>query len=669
MAGYLSIALFTAVAGIFGVYGTKSMLEFLEGGEKHFRSIVESATDVNAFVKNASDHVFLYLTLHDSNDKERFFTYAADLNREIANLDDKIGLPRARQHLERIREAAKRFELLGTSLIKNHDEAMRIEGRFLPENHRLMVATLYEEGTTVRQEAVELAKFQTDFLNRQEAITAATELSSHAKRASGHLFLYLTLHEKTDQEKFFQRCAALKSHTAILRQRERGSEGERMLDRVEADAKELERVGKALICLHDSGLTTSGQFVAAGHEGLVRKLHELANGNQLAGRTLARLNVEREMTRKADAMQSAAGVRTNILLVMAGAGLFALFLGFVWAKSISDPIAELTQAVQEVGSGKRDIRLKVRCADEIGLLAASFNRMVEELRETTVSRDYLNSIISSMAESLIVTRADGIIERTNQAAQTLLGYAPEALLDKPIDICFSNKSDSHSIIEYVKERGSILSTERTFISSDGRTMPVSISASIIPARDSGTSGIVWVALDITERRAKQNGLNAQLLHAQKMEAIGTLAGGIAHDFNNLLTVVLGYSELMLAARDPADPEYEDLERIVHAATSGADLAHRLLAFSGRTQPKRSRMNLNTQIVQTEKLLRRTIPTTIHIQLDLADNLPEIHADPFQVEQVLMNLAVNARDAMPHGGKLTVETGTAQGWALRWCPGL
>ena len=655
IAGYLSVALFTVAAGLFGFHGTGSMLRLLEGGEEQFRSIVESATDLNAFAKNASDHLLLYLVLHDSVDKDAFFTHCENLKKEITKLDDKVALPKARQRLERISEAAKRFDLLGTTLIKRHDMAMRIGRRFVPEDHRLMVGALYEEGTTVRSEAVALAKLQTDFLSRQEAITAATELSSYAKRASGHMFLYLTLHDKIDKEKFFGRCAAMKGHVATLKQKETGGPGETILAQVEDDTRELEQVGKALIGLHDSDLAAAGQFSPAGREGLMRKLHELANNNQLAGKTLARLNVHRELSRKADAMERASAARRNILLVMVAAGLFALFMGYVWAKSISAPVTELTEAVQRVGGGKRDVKIQVRCADEIGVLADSFNRMMADLRETTVSRDYLDSIIGSMAEGLMVTSAEGFIQRTNQAALGLLGYANEELLNKPIDICFSNEADARWLVKHLREHGSIVAAERTFITKDGRNIPVSISASTISTHDSGIGGLVWVALDITERQAAKNSLKAQLLHAQKMESIGTLAGGIAHDFNNILTVVLGFSELMLDEKDPSDPDYEDLQKIRHAAANGADLAHRLLVFSSKAEPRLSPMNLNGQIALVEKLLRRTIPKMIDIQLSLSDDLVEINADPFQMEQVLMNLAVNARDAMPDGGKLTVTT--------------
>jgi two-component system cell cycle sensor histidine kinase/response regulator CckA len=150
-------------------------------------------------------------------------------------------------------------------------------------------------------------------------------------------------------------------------------------------------------------------------------------------------------------------------------------------------------------------------------------------------------------------------------------------------------------------------------------------------------------------------LERQLLQAQKMEAVGTLAGGIAHDFNNLLQVVLGYSELILMGEGLDTRLKDDLNRINQAARNGADLVHRLLTFSRKTEIKPRPLNLNHQIDQVRKLLYRTVSKMIEIELVLDSHLAAINADPTQVEQILMNLAVNARDAMPDGGKLVIET--------------
>jgi signal transduction histidine kinase len=167
--------------------------------------------------------------------------------------------------------------------------------------------------------------------------------------------------------------------------------------------------------------------------------------------------------------------------------------------------------------------------------------------------------------------------------------------------------------------------------------------------------------DITHRKIieeEKEKLQAQLLQSQKMEAIGTLAGGIAHDFNNLLQVILGYSELMLQTRDPDNSDHGDLQKIYQSARSGAELVKRLMIFSRKIEPKFVNLDLNKHIIQTQKLLTRTIPKMIDIHLDLSDDIEQINADPTQVEQILMNLAVNARDAMPEGGRLNIATKTA-----------
>ncbi|MFA6223676.1 MAG: PAS domain S-box protein [Desulfomonilaceae bacterium] len=169
---------------------------------------------------------------------------------------------------------------------------------------------------------------------------------------------------------------------------------------------------------------------------------------------------------------------------------------------------------------------------------------------------------------------------------------------------------------------------------------------------------IAVVQDITDLKlAEQEGeeIKRQLLQAQKMEAIGTLASGIAHDFNNLLQVVLGYSEMLLAMKNEGDPDYPDIYKIYEAGKKGADLAQGLLVFSRKSEPKLCPCDLNHEIIQVRGFLSRTIPKIINIDLQLSENLDPIQADPSQMVQVLMNLAVNARDAMPDGGTLTIET--------------
>jgi two-component system, cell cycle sensor histidine kinase and response regulator CckA len=167
----------------------------------------------------------------------------------------------------------------------------------------------------------------------------------------------------------------------------------------------------------------------------------------------------------------------------------------------------------------------------------------------------------------------------------------------------------------------------------------------------GEPVVLVFAEDITEAKS----LRAQLLQAQKMEAVGTLSGGVAHDFNNILTVISGYSELVLAEKKPGDPDYEDLQKVVASAGRGTELARRLLMFSRKTEAYPHPLDLNHEIDEMGNLLIRTLPKMIHINLRLGPDLKRVNADSLQMGQLLMNLAANAKDAMPDGGELLIET--------------
>ena len=162
--------------------------------------------------------------------------------------------------------------------------------------------------------------------------------------------------------------------------------------------------------------------------------------------------------------------------------------------------------------------------------------------------------------------------------------------------------------------------------------------------------------EAADREKKQ--LEAQLLHAQKMEAVGTLAGGVAHDFNNILQAITGYTELLLLKQKSEEPGHKDLQAIKESALRASNLVKQLLVFSRKVENKYEAVQLNEVILEITKMLERTIPRMIKIEMVLENRLALIKADVTQLEQVLMNLGVNARDAMPDGGTITIKTGNA-----------
>lgn len=177
---------------------------------------------------------------------------------------------------------------------------------------------------------------------------------------------------------------------------------------------------------------------------------------------------------------------------------------------------------------------------------------------------------------------------------------------------------------------------------------------LVPITDAAGRTAHWIAIlrDISDRRL----LEEQLLQSQKMEAVGRLAGGVAHDFNNLLTAITGFSELLLADLPPGSSQHGEVQQIKAAADRASALTRQLLAFSRKQIMRPLHLDVNTLIIEMERLMRRVISAHVVIRTAFEEPLPTVFADPVQLEQVLLNLVVNASDAMPAGGFLTIETG-------------
>jgi two-component system, cell cycle sensor histidine kinase and response regulator CckA len=274
--------------------------------------------------------------------------------------------------------------------------------------------------------------------------------------------------------------------------------------------------------------------------------------------------------------------------------------------------------------------------------------------------EFLQTLLEAIPNPVFYKDRQGRYLGCNQAFEDFLGLPKSRIIGKtdsdlvPDRIVHERQRQDDELFDSL----GVQIYEETVTRPDGSDRDVVYYRSTFADSSNCVAGLIGVVLDITDRKQaeeEKERFRTQLLHAQKMEAIGTLAGGIAHDFNNLLQVTLGYSELLLAGKQEADPDREDLLKIFQAAKNGAELVHRLLTFSRKVEPNPSSINLNRQIVQVEKFLLRTLPKMIDIELDLAADLAEINADPVQIEQVLMNLAVNSRDAMPDGGKLKLRT--------------
>jgi PAS domain S-box-containing protein len=297
-----------------------------------------------------------------------------------------------------------------------------------------------------------------------------------------------------------------------------------------------------------------------------------------------------------------------------------------------------------------------------GLHLALFHDVTEQ-RAADERRRHLAAIVESSDEAIVGADANGTITSWNGSAERLFQWSASEAIGRPVTMMVPPEliAETTARLEIV-HRGKVMRVETTHRRKDGSIFPTMLTASPIfdaKGRVVGTSRIVR---DLTEARKAAEKLKeaeAHLRHAQKMDAIGVLAGGVAHDFNNVLSVILSFTSMVLDHLKPDDPVRADIEEIGRAAERATDLTRQLLAFSRKQIIEPQVLDLGQSIVGMQKMLRRFLSEAIELQLRVSPSLGRVHADPGQVEQVVMNLAVNARDAMPSGGKLTIEVSNTE----------
>jgi PAS domain S-box-containing protein len=288
---------------------------------------------------------------------------------------------------------------------------------------------------------------------------------------------------------------------------------------------------------------------------------------------------------------------------------------------------------------------------------------IEEVKETQAALEHQARLLELSHDAILVWEWNGAITFWNHGAESTYGFpAAEAVGRVSHDLLQTHFPQGFASFQQELERAGAWAGELTQIQRDGHPITVESQCQVVHLSD-GRRLVLETNRDVTMRKWAEEerlSLEHRLAESQKLESLGQLAGGIAHDFNNLLTAILGYSDLILASGpSTVDEVRPDLEEIKRAGERARVLTQQILAFS-RRQALRPQVVLLDKIIRgTEPLLRRTIGEDIDLQIIDSPGLPPVEVDPHQFEQVVINLVLNARDAMPSGGHLTIETGTVE----------
>jgi PAS domain S-box-containing protein len=357
-------------------------------------------------------------------------------------------------------------------------------------------------------------------------------------------------------------------------------------------------------------------------------------------------------------------------LAATGGIILVLFMVFFLIKYFTSPLVLFTRHVEALpGKVGADKMLDIGTHDEIGTLSLAFNRMVGDLdrqkEALQKSEEQYRTIYNSANDAIFIQDIDtGAILDVNQKMCEMFGYCPEEARQINVGILsagappYTNQDAMARISKAAQGEPQLFEWKAK--DKSGSLFWVEVKMRLVEI--AGTSRLMVTVSDITERKQAEADnalLEERLLQAQKMEAIGTLAGGIAHDFNNILTALIGYSSLLQAKMAVNDPLRMYVDQILKSSEMAANLTRNLLAFTRKQVTEPKQINVNSIIQGIEKLLQRLLSEDIELKTIYTDMDVTIMMDITQMNQVLLNLATNARDAMPNGGKMIIETQLVQ----------
>ncbi|MDH4099306.1 MAG: PAS domain S-box protein [Nitrospirota bacterium] len=352
-------------------------------------------------------------------------------------------------------------------------------------------------------------------------------------------------------------------------------------------------------------------------------------------------------------------IENSIALSLAVTLLLSGVLYWLLLKQVGQPlrdVREVVRAAEEISKGNMSKKINVRFSHEIGMLADTFNRMTEAIREREEDLLKLATAVESTDEAMVIADMAGTVVYANPAFEKITGYDHVAVKGLPVARFFSadESSGEHKTMMEAMCTGDTCTLEIANRRKDGSTFLADQSVFPITTKEGERLYTLLVIRDITEK----DRLEKNLIQAQKMEAIGTLAGGVAHDFNNLLAGIMGYASLLRLQFDKEGiRSTEYLDTIDELSKRAARTTSHLLGFARRGRYRNEQVDLTQLVSEIADFLRQTLDRRISVDTVLTNNMIVVQADSNQVHQAILNICLNSRDAMPNGGVLMISTDT------------
>jgi PAS domain S-box-containing protein len=362
---------------------------------------------------------------------------------------------------------------------------------------------------------------------------------------------------------------------------------------------------------------------------------------------------------RAQALAAANRVSQRELAISLGGLLLFLGAAVVLYRRIARPIGRLSAGARAATTHTAKGPIAVSGPAEVAALVEDFNRLIAAAEQELTAASQLAAIVASSSDAILSLAPDGTVTTWNDGAEQMFGHPAGEVVGRNSSLLVpTDHGATSAALQRVAGGEPSAQFEDEWMHRDGHAVQVSVTAS--PIRDSAgeIAGISVLVRDIGDRNraeAERRSLQDRLHQSQRMESLGQLAGGIAHDFNNLLGVILNYSQFVAEQAAGNEAVLADVQQIRAAAEQAVRLTSQLLTFGRRDPTEPANLDLNAVVAEVQTLLARSIGAHVEIDVRAAADLPTVRADRGHLEQVLVNLAVNARDAMPGGGTLTIET--------------